>query len=355
MIRQRAARIAHSSTTAQSPVARRLRRDLICPVSRLQLSVCILASLVLTAQLTITPAAFSAGKNANAHRQAIYSLSTRQETSEILGVSGVPSYVVFPEGTRRGLYITGVKEQGQWRNFGLRPGDVLLTIDRHVIQSAPEADRILLPMQNGMKDITYARSTNPSAPQLISNRVEYEQISYLLSKVGSHSASATSYAGSASSQGSGSRAGDGNWKEPSISELESHMAQLVNQDRSHNGGLPSLEVSSALTKLARDEAEAMLRQGFFAHVDPQGRSPQERARLAGIRSGVYENIAFQGQGLSPDMQLVEAAEAQMMAEPPNQENHRFNILHPEHHYMGIGVARAKNTVMMVQEFTDGPP
>jgi hypothetical protein len=50
------------------------------------------------------------------------------------------------------------------------------------------------------------------------------------------------------------------------------------------------------------------------------------------------------------------AEDAMMSEPPNQQNHRSNILNPNHACCGIGIARGKNGALYsVQEFADVCP
>lgn len=132
------------------------------------------------------------------------------------------------------------------------------------------------------------------------------------------------------------------------------MIGLVNQDRSNYGSAP-VQMNAKLNRVAQDYAEYLLQSGFFGHVDPFGRNPQDRARLYGIQAGVSENLAWESSNFeNPDV-MINHAEQSMMAEPPNQMNHRFNILNPRSRFIGIGVARAGDKVVMVQEFTEQEP
>lgn len=129
---------------------------------------------------------------------------------------------------------------------------------------------------------------------------------------------------------------------------------LVNKDRA-NFGSASVQMNAKLNQVAQAYAEYLLRSGFFGHVDPFGRNPQDRARLYGIYAGVSENLAWESSNFeNPDV-MISRAEQSMMAEPPQQMNHRFNILNPRSRYVGIGIARDGDKVVMVQEFTEQDP
>lgn len=80
-------------------------------------------------------------------------------------------------------------------------------------------------------------------------------------------------------------------------------------------------------------------------------SPQDRARRAGI-GGVFENISM-ANGITDVSSAAEDSERQMMAEPPNQQNHRGTILNPTVTSVGIGIAISKDGgFYMVQEFSN---
>lgn len=154
--------------------------------------------------------------------------------------------------------------------------------------------------------------------------------------------------------GFGARDAQAQWSDNSeVAMLERYMANLVNRDRIKHGK-PPIKVNSKLSALARSYAEEMVRTGKFSHVDKKGLDPQQRARLAGIECGIYENLGWQ-KGSDTPIQMLDAVERSMMNEPENQKNHRYNILHENHYCMGIGVAMKKNQLYAVQEFADDEP
>jgi uncharacterized protein YkwD len=118
----------------------------------------------------------------------------------------------------------------------------------------------------------------------------------------------------------------------SISEMEAYMLTLVNKHRAA-AGLGALGANGQLAEIARGHAEDMAKRGFFAHVNPDGRDPQDRARNGGWNGGVMENIAFtsnRGDGLA----TTEVADETLMNSPP----HKANILHSGVSQVGIGIA-----------------
>jgi len=144
------------------------------------------------------------------------------------------------------------------------------------------------------------------------------------------------------------------WTHAQPRDLSAYMLSLVNQDRAENGS-PALEPDPKLDKLAYIYADYLLRTGYFAHVDPYGRTPEDRARLLGIGTLVAENLAWESSNFEDPSTLVKRAEGGMMAEPAGVPNHRFNILDPRSRYVGIGVARAGEKLVVVQEFADRLP
>ncbi|MBY0358782.1 MAG: hypothetical protein K2W82_12330 [Candidatus Obscuribacterales bacterium] len=276
---------------------------------------------------------FCAGQTKD--KQYIFSRSSQQNVSTALGVSAVSAYVVLPEGSRNGIYITAVQPGGLWRDMGIKPGNVLLTLNNQAIESCRTADTVI--NKAGNTGINYAFAKMKGGVPVVVR--------------GSCSASGSTPFGSDSASTKQQKT----FPEPPITELESHMIDLINRDRARNGNLPPVRADQSLTRLARSYAEYMLRHGSFGHVDPDGRNPQDRAKQAGLTIGVNENLAFQSRGWKGDRDLVDAAEAEMMDEPPNQMNHRGNLLHPARQYVGVGVARSPGMLMMVQEFTDHAP
>jgi uncharacterized protein YkwD len=110
---------------------------------------------------------------------------------------------------------------------------------------------------------------------------------------------------------------------------------LVNQERA-KVGLGALAEQPQLELAAAGHVGDMLARDFYAHVDPDGRTPLDRVTadgyLFGARSWVVgENLALATGDASP-ARIVAA----WMASP----GHRENILRPEYRDSGLAVAAA---------------
>jgi len=114
---------------------------------------------------------------------------------------------------------------------------------------------------------------------------------------------------------------------------------LLNADRAANG-LPALKWNTSLTRLAENYAQDMINRGYFSHYNPEGQSPFDRMKAAGISySTAGENLAINTS--------VRGAETAFM----NSSGHRANILNPNYTEVGIGVRYSANgQVYVVQEF-----
>lgn len=282
-----------------------------------------------------------AGKSAAAAapRRYIFSRSTQQTTSSALGITGVAAYVNFPDGSqRRGIYVTGTQAGAAGLSIGLRPGRVLVSIDNRVTESCSAVDSIL-GSRSGNFEVSYVKLVD-GLPQLVRSSANFGGPRLGMAPPVTADLSASSSPGKLITDNT------------PLNQLESYMVTLINKDRSANGK-PSLSESSRLSDLARSYAEWLLSHGAFSHT-ADGRDPLIRAKAVGISCGIAENLAFQTR-TKPEKELVAAAEATFMAEPPNQRNHRFNILWDEGKAVGVGMARNKSTLMMVQEFADTNP
>lgn len=132
-----------------------------------------------------------------------------------------------------------------------------------------------------------------------------------------------------------------------IVELERQMFRLINLDR-RKAGVRPLRWSAKLTDVARSHSRSMIRQGYFGHDTPEGKTVGERLMNAGIDwHSVGENIA-----ISP---TVSQAETDFMDEPRHQENHRWNILNTGYTEVGVGIARDSNGELYItQDFMGSP-
>ena len=123
--------------------------------------------------------------------------------------------------------------------------------------------------------------------------------------------------------------------------LEIKMLELVNKERAKEG-LPALRPDPELTLVARAHSRDMFVKGYFAHNTPDGKTPFDRMRTAGVNFNTAgENLAL--------AQTLEIAHTNLM----NSPGHRANILHPSFGRLGIGVLDGGFYGLMIsQEFRD---
>lgn len=169
-------------------------------------------------------------------------------------------------------------------------------------------------------------------------------LSLLSSHSGGHDANSPVKTSGASSPGVSSSGQTGTAStQPSTnsgsSADEKRAFDLLNADRASNG-LKPLKLNLQLTTLGEKYAQDMINRNFFSHTDPDGKSPFDRMKQAGISySYAGENIAINSN--------VTAAEKAFM----NSPGHRSNILSPNYTDVGLGVRYdAKGSAYVVQEF-----
>ena len=113
--------------------------------------------------------------------------------------------------------------------------------------------------------------------------------------------------------------------EINASSYELEVLDLVNAERAKNG-LSKLSWSDELASVARAHSNDMLNRNFFSHTNPDGQSPFDRMRAAGIKySSAGENIAA---GQKTPQEVVKAW--------MNSEGHRANILNASFTKLGVG-------------------
>ncbi len=133
---------------------------------------------------------------------------------------------------------------------------------------------------------------------------------------------------------------EGNINDVSDKELERKILYLTNVEREKNG-LKRLIWNEELADVARAHSKDMAERGFFSHDNPDGQTPFDRIKAAGMKYLVAaENIA--GGQASPE----KAVEEWM-----NSEGHRKNILNPGLKELGVGLARGgKYGIYWTQNF-----
>lgn len=109
---------------------------------------------------------------------------------------------------------------------------------------------------------------------------------------------------------------------------------LLNQQR-RAVGLPPVDQSRQLDRIAMAHAQDQVQGGFFGHVGSNGSTVHARMRASGYDACLSaENVAM---GLPDEASVM----AQWMASP----GHRSNILHPRAEQ--VGIARAGDLWVMV--------
>lgn len=116
--------------------------------------------------------------------------------------------------------------------------------------------------------------------------------------------------------------------------------QKVNEIRAREG-LPLVQWDERAADAAYDHAVDMRSRGFYAHTNPDGRSPSDRLRAADVEMDVFggENIARHND--SPD---------DVMNAWMNSATHRTTILAPRLTHLGVGVHTGRDGPWWVQEF-----
>ncbi|GHH96138.1 CAP domain-containing protein [Streptomyces capillispiralis] len=125
---------------------------------------------------------------------------------------------------------------------------------------------------------------------------------------------------------------------PAESAAGAEVLRLVNEERAKVGCSP-VAANSALTDLATAFSDDMAARGFFDHTDPDGDTPWDRAKAAGIGNLGGENIA-RGQG---------DAEAVMQAWM-DSPGHKANILNCDFKTLGVGVHMGPGGPWWTQNF-----
>jgi uncharacterized protein YkwD len=126
----------------------------------------------------------------------------------------------------------------------------------------------------------------------------------------------------------------------------------INAARAAYGFAP-LVVDPAISAVAYGHAADMAANGYFSHTSLNGMTYRQRLTAGGISYGWSgENICYLGNGggVQPTLNWCHA---QFWAEPyPGGGNHKDNILNPNYHRVGVGIAIGGGRVYVVWDFTD---
>jgi uncharacterized protein YkwD len=151
--------------------------------------------------------------------------------------------------------------------------------------------------------------------------------------------------------------------------LESKVFDLVNAERVDHK-LKPLKADPRLTGVARAHSRDMAKRGFFDHVNPDGQSPSDRGRKAGVpcrrqyadystagisenifQNNLYDRVIFKNDQPTYEWKTLEEIAVSTVMGWMNSPGHRKAILTSTFTTTGIGVAIATNDqVLITQEF-----
>jgi uncharacterized protein YkwD len=117
-------------------------------------------------------------------------------------------------------------------------------------------------------------------------------------------------------------------------------------------GFAALALDSAISAVSYGHAADMLANGYFSHDSLDGTTYKQRLTAGGISySWSGENQCYlTGSSVSA---TLDWCQAQFWAEPyPGVANHKGNLLSPNYHRVGIGIATGGGRVYIVWDFTD---
>jgi uncharacterized protein YkwD len=139
--------------------------------------------------------------------------------------------------------------------------------------------------------------------------------------------------------------------------LERRIFQLTNEARRKNG-LPPLSWDDSLALKARDRSDDMLKNNYFSHTSPEGKTLKDRLqeeKPATFRtiSRIGENI-YMGDKL--DFSVDIKTQARLIVDGwMTSPGHRKNILDPNYSHLGVGVAAKDKKCYATQIFASVKP
>ena len=129
-------------------------------------------------------------------------------------------------------------------------------------------------------------------------------------------------------------------QESSFESWAKRVLILTNRERAKNG-LNPLQWDSSLAALAKTHCEDMINRKFFDHNNPDGETPFDRMKKAGI------SYRFAGENIAAGQYSPEAVVESWMS----SAGHRENILNSNFTYLGVSVVKGgEYGIYWAQEF-----
>lgn len=127
-----------------------------------------------------------------------------------------------------------------------------------------------------------------------------------------------------------------------LAQARQKLLVLINADRAVYS-LAKVSLADDLNSLAQGHSQNMADNNFFAHVNPEGLSPDDRRKKAKINTPIKENL---GKATS-----LESVEAGLMRSPV----HRVAILDPNMKRVGLGIVKdTEGYFIVTQNFAPQP-
>ena len=148
-----------------------------------------------------------------------------------------------------------------------------------------------------------------------------------------------------------------------VSDLEQRINGLVNSQRQGRDLMP-LVFDERLSKIARAHSQDMIKRGFFDHVNPDGRAPRDRLRLAGyncpktageniFQNNLYSRVTITGNRKSYDWNSLDQIAGSTVNGWMHSTGHRQNILQRNYVRTGVGVAIAADGQVYITQLFCG--
>lgn len=131
-------------------------------------------------------------------------------------------------------------------------------------------------------------------------------------------------------------------------QAEQYLLNRLNQHRK-DGGVHALTLSTKLSAVSRAHSCDMYQHQKLNHNSSDGTTLTQRILAVGIKAHAWgENIGTaSGYGLDGG---IDANDNDMMAEPLQQGNHRWNIMNASYTQVGIGIIYINGQEWLTEDF-----
>lgn len=131
-------------------------------------------------------------------------------------------------------------------------------------------------------------------------------------------------------------------------QAEQYLLNRLNQHRK-DGGVAALTLSTKLSAVSRAHSCDMYQHQKLNHNSSDGSTMTQRIQAAGIKATTWgENIGTaSGYGLTGG---IDANDNDMMAEPLQPGNHRWNIMSAKYTQIGLGVIYINGQEWLTEDF-----